>query len=43
MAADILALLPGMDYGTVMNFYWDELLFWHKKAAAAAGRLRGVT
>jgi hypothetical protein len=43
MAAEIFALLPGMGYETVMNFYWEELLFRHKKAATAAKRLRGAT
>jgi hypothetical protein len=42
MAAEIFALLPGVGYETVMNFYWDELLFWHKKAVTVARRLRGV-
>jgi hypothetical protein len=42
MAAEIFALLPGLDYKTVMDFYWEELLFWHKKAVAAAKRLRGA-
>jgi hypothetical protein len=42
MAAEIFALLPGIRYETVMDFYWEELLFWHKKAVTVARRLRGV-
>jgi hypothetical protein len=42
MAADIFALLPGIGYETVMNFYWEELLFWHGKAVSVAKRLRGA-
>jgi hypothetical protein len=42
MVAEILLLLPGMDYETVMNFYWDELSFWHDKAVTVFKRLRGV-
>jgi hypothetical protein len=42
MAADILAPLPGIGYGTVMNFRLEELLFWHGKAVSVAKRLRGA-
>jgi hypothetical protein len=42
MAADVLALLPGVGYEAVMNFSWEELLFWHGKAVNAAKRLRGA-
>jgi hypothetical protein len=42
MAADVLALLPGVGYGAVMDFSWDELVFWHGKAASVAKRLRGA-
>jgi len=37
MVVNLLAVLPGMSYETVMNFTWDELNFWHKKT----NRLRG--
>lgn len=39
MAFDIMAVLPGISFETVMGFYWEELLFWHRKTE----RLRGVT
>jgi hypothetical protein len=42
MAAQILALLPGMDYASVMDMTWTELSFWHKKAVETAKILRGV-
>lgn len=37
MMVNLLAVLPGMSYETVMGFTWDELNFWHKKTE----RLRG--
>jgi hypothetical protein len=43
MVAEVLALLPGMEFKTLMEMYWDELLFWHGKAVDTAKRLRGVT
>jgi len=41
MVAEILMLLPGMDFTTLMNFYWEELSFWHEKAVSAAKAIRG--
>jgi hypothetical protein len=32
MVAEILHLLPGMDFSSLMNMYWEELSFWHEKA-----------
>ena len=43
MVAELLALLPGMDYQTLMNMYWDELAFWHEKAVAVYKKLHGVS
>ena len=43
MAAEILLLLPGMDFTTLMNMYWDELSFWHEKAVGAYKTLHGVS
>jgi hypothetical protein len=43
MAAEVLALLPGMDYKSLMDMYWEELLFWHGKAVDTAKRMRGIT
>jgi hypothetical protein len=42
MVAEVLALLPGMGFKTLMDMYWDELLFWHGKAVDTAKRLRGI-
>jgi hypothetical protein len=41
MVAEILHLLPGMDYATLMDFFWEELSFWHKKAVDTAKAVRG--
>jgi hypothetical protein len=41
MVAEILHLLPGMDFPTLMNFYWEELSFWHEKAVKVAKAVRG--
>lgn len=43
MAAELLALLPGMSYETVMNFYWEELSFWHEKAINVYKAMHGVS
>jgi hypothetical protein len=43
MVAEILAVLPGISYETVMNFYWDELSFWHNKAVSVYKRMHGAT
>jgi hypothetical protein len=32
MVAEILMLLPGMDFMTLMGMYWEQLSFWHEKA-----------
>ena len=37
MVVDLLAVLHGMSYETVMNFTWNELKYWHTKTQ----RLRG--
>jgi hypothetical protein len=42
MAAESLALLPGMGFETVMNFSWEELSFWHKKAVEVYKALHGA-
>jgi hypothetical protein len=41
MVAEILALLPGMDFLTLMNMYWEELSFWHEKAVSVHKALHG--
>jgi hypothetical protein len=41
MVAEILLLLPGMDFSTLMDFHWEELSFWHEKAVNAAKAIRG--
>jgi hypothetical protein len=41
MAAEILMLLPGMDFTTLMDMYWEQLSFWHEKAVNAAKAIRG--
>jgi len=42
MVAEILALLPGMDFSTLMDMYWEQLSFWHEKAVKVAKAIRGV-
>jgi hypothetical protein len=37
MVVNLLAVLPGMGYETVMGFSWEELNYWHTKTQ----RLRG--
>ena len=41
MVAEILLLLPGMDFATLMDMYWEQLSFWHKKTIDAAKAIRG--
>jgi len=41
MVAEILMLLPGMDFTTLMDMYWEQLSFWHEKAVNAAKAVRG--
>jgi len=41
MAAEILLLLPGMGFETVMDMYWEQLLFWHEKAVEAYNAVYG--
>lgn len=41
MAAEILALLPGMDYASLKDMYWEEFALWHGKALKVAKALRG--
>jgi hypothetical protein len=43
MAAEIMALLPGMDYQSLMDMYWEELRFWHEKAVNVYKALHGMT
>jgi hypothetical protein len=43
MVAEILALLPGMGFETLMNMYWEELSFWHGKAVGVHNALHGVS
>jgi len=42
MVAEILAMLPGMDFSTLMDTRWEQLSFWHEKAVKAAKAVRGV-
>jgi hypothetical protein len=41
MVAEILILLPGMDFVTLMEMYWEQLSFWHEKAVNATKAIRG--
>ena len=43
MVAEILLLLPGMDFTTLMDMYWEQLSFWHEKAVNTAKAIRGVS
>jgi hypothetical protein len=42
MVAQILGVLPGMGYETLMNMYWEELIFWHEQAVRVYTTLHGV-
>jgi len=42
MVAEILMLLPGMDFATLMDMYWEQLSFWHEKAVSVYKAARGV-
>jgi len=41
MVAEILMLLPGMDFTTLMDMYWEQLSFWHENAVNVAKAVRG--
>jgi len=41
MVAEILLLLPGMDFSTLMDMYWEQLSFWHEKAVEAYNAVHG--
>jgi hypothetical protein len=41
MAAEILMLLPGMDFATLMEMHWEQLSFWHEKAVGVTKAIRG--
>jgi hypothetical protein len=41
MVAEILALLPGMDFLSLMDMHWEQLSFWHEKAVSATMAMRG--
>jgi len=41
MVAEILMLLPGMDFSTLMDMHWDQLSFWHEKAVNVTKAVRG--
>jgi hypothetical protein len=41
MGAELLMLMPGLGYETVKNFYWEELVFWHKEAVKVYKRMHG--
>jgi len=43
MVAELLALLPGMNYQSVMDMDWNEFSFWHGKAVSVYKRIRGIT
>jgi hypothetical protein len=42
MAAEILAILPGMGFKDVMDMLWEELSFWHSKAVGVRKKMLGV-
>jgi len=41
MVAEILMLLPGMDFSTLMDMEWEQLSFWHDKAVNVTKAARG--
>jgi hypothetical protein len=41
MAAEILGVLPGIRYETVMDFTWLELKDWHERALRFFKRVHG--
>jgi len=42
MVAEILALLPGMGFATLMDMNWEQLSFWHQKAVDVYKAVHGV-
>jgi hypothetical protein len=42
MVTVILMLLPGMDFATLMDTYWEQLSFWHEKAVEVYKAVHGV-
>jgi hypothetical protein len=42
MVAQMLYMLPGMGYETLMNMYGEELIFWHEKAVDVYKTVHGV-
>jgi len=42
MVAEILMMLPGMDFSTLMDMYWEQLSFWHEKAVDVYKAVHGV-
>jgi hypothetical protein len=42
MVAELLTLSHGFSYETVMNMYWTDFSYWHRKTVDAAKRLRGI-
>jgi len=41
MVTEILVLLSGMDFTTLMDMYWEQLSFWHEKAVKVTKAIRG--
>jgi hypothetical protein len=41
MVAEILVLLPGMDFMSLMDMSWEQLSFWHDKAVSVTRAMRG--
>jgi hypothetical protein len=43
MVAEILTLMGGMSYESLMEMYFEELSFWHKKAVDVYKATHGVS
>jgi hypothetical protein len=41
MAAELMAVLPGLSYETVMDFGWFELKDWHSRAVKVFKKIHG--
>ena len=41
MVAEILYLLPGMDFQILMDMGWEQLSFWHGKAVEVHRAIHG--
>jgi hypothetical protein len=43
MVAELLVLLPGLDFQSILDMSWDDIKFWHKKGLTVFKRMRGIS